>query len=59
MRADFQMQRKPHQAEMKPHSNFTVFHDSLVSRLRTISQIQQLFDRRAREIEGQFTDQIK
>jgi hypothetical protein len=51
--------KKPAQADLRPHSNFAVFHDAIVSRIRNITQIQQLFDRKAREMESKFVEQIK
>ena len=43
---------------MKPHSNFPAFHDSLIARLRSLSHLQQHFEKRAKDIEGNFADQI-
>lgn len=52
------LQRKPGQPEPKPFANFTVFHDSLISRLKGVNQIQLSFDRRTKEIESKFADQF-
>ena len=51
-------QRKAGQ-EPKPFTNFNVFHDSLISRLKSVNSIQLAFDRRTREIEIKFQDQFK
>jgi hypothetical protein len=55
----FRLQRKVGQSEIRPHSNFAVFHDTLTARLRSISQLQQMFDKRSRDIETRFTEQIR
>ncbi|SCV70616.1 BQ2448_3378 [Microbotryum intermedium] len=49
-------QRKSGQADPKPFTNFVIFHDSLISRLKSVNQLQASFDRRAREIETKFSD---
>jgi len=36
------------QAETKPFTNFSVFHDNLITRLKALSQIQLDFDKRSR-----------
>jgi hypothetical protein len=51
-------QRKAGQADAKPFTNFALFHDSLLARLKNISHIQLNFDKQAKELEGRFTDQI-
>ncbi|KDE03126.1 hypothetical protein MVLG_06364 [Microbotryum lychnidis-dioicae p1A1 Lamole] len=51
-------QRKSAQAEPKPFTNFVIFHDSLISRLKSVNQLQVSFDRRTREIETKFSDQF-
>lgn len=51
--------KRPTQADLKPHTNFAVFHDAIMSRIRVIVQVQQLFERKAKDIEGRFVDQIK
>src|SRR6202042_2114472 len=40
------------QAETKPFTNFSVFHDNLITRLKALSQIQLDFDRRCKEERG-------
>ncbi|KAG5716254.1 Anucleate primary sterigmata protein B [Termitomyces sp. T112] len=50
--------KKGSQAETKPFTNFSVFHDNLITRLKALSQIQLDFERRCREAEGRFTDKL-
>lgn len=50
--------RKPGQSDPKPFTNFKVFQDALMGRLKYIGQIQFTFDRRTREIEAKFTDKF-
>ncbi|KAI5474861.1 hypothetical protein MNV49_002324, partial [Pseudohyphozyma bogoriensis] len=50
--------RRPGQAEPKPFTNFNVFHDSLLSRVKNVNSISQSFDRRAKEMEARFSDQF-
>ncbi|KAJ3743052.1 hypothetical protein DFH05DRAFT_1499088 [Lentinula detonsa] len=50
--------KKGGQAETKPFTNFSVFHDNLITRLKALSQIQLDFDKRCKEIEGRFTDRM-
>lgn len=52
------MQKKGGQAETKPFTNFGVFHDNLITRLKALSQIQMDFDKRCKEIEGRFTEKM-
>ena len=51
-------QKKSGQAETKPFTNFSVFHDNLITRLKALSQIQMDFDRRCKEIEARFTEKL-
>lgn len=51
--------KRPTQADLKPHNNFAVFHDAIMSRIRVIVQVQQLFDRKAKDMEARFVEQIK
>jgi chromosome segregation ATPase len=44
--------------EAKPFTNFTVFHDNLISRLKALSQIQLEFDKRCKEAENKFQDKL-
>ncbi|KAG9317962.1 hypothetical protein JVU11DRAFT_14 [Chiua virens] len=46
------------QAETKPFTNFSVFHDNLITRLKALSQIQLDFDKRVKEAEARFTDKL-
>ncbi|KAJ3836730.1 hypothetical protein F5878DRAFT_586148 [Lentinula raphanica] len=50
--------KKGGQAETKPFTNFGVFHDNLITRLKALSQIQMDFDKRCKEIEGRFTEKV-
>lgn len=52
------LQKKSGQAETKPFTNFSVFHDNLITRLKALSQIQMDFDRRCKEIETRFTEKL-
>jgi len=42
-------QKKGNQAETKPFTNFSVFHDNLITRLKALSQIQLDFDKHVKE----------
>lgn len=44
--------------ETKPFTNFAVFHDNLISRLKALSQIQLDFDKRCKETEAKFLDRL-
>ncbi|KAF9009719.1 hypothetical protein BDQ17DRAFT_1388437 [Cyathus striatus] len=50
--------KKGGQAETKPFTNFGVFHDNLITRLKALSQIQLEFDRRTKEAEGRFNEKL-
>ncbi|KAF8635594.1 hypothetical protein AX15_000239 [Amanita polypyramis BW_CC] len=50
--------RKGGQAETKPFTNFSVFHDNLITRLKALSQIQLDFDKRAKETEARFAERF-
>ncbi|KAG6901196.1 hypothetical protein C0995_015479 [Termitomyces sp. Mi166 len=50
--------KKGSQAETKPFTNFSVFHDNLITRLKALSQIQVDFEKRCKEAEGRFTDKL-
>ena len=52
------MQKKGGQAETKPFTNFGVFHDNLITRLKQLSQIHVDFERRAKEAENRFADKL-
>lgn len=51
-------QRKKGETDVKPFTNFGVFHDNLISRLKSVSQIQLSFDKRVKDIENKFSDQM-
>jgi len=51
-------QKKGGQAETKPFTNFSVFHDNLITRLKALSQIQLDFDKRVKEAELRFTEKL-
>ncbi|TRM57016.1 hypothetical protein BD626DRAFT_516705, partial [Schizophyllum amplum] len=50
--------KKSGQAETKPFTNFGVFHDNLITRLKALSQIQLDFEKRAKEAENRFADKL-
>ncbi|KAJ3891908.1 hypothetical protein GG344DRAFT_46365 [Lentinula edodes] len=50
--------KKSGQAETKPFTNFGVFHDNLITRLKALSQIQMDLDKRCKDIEGRFTEKM-
>ncbi|KAI9464786.1 hypothetical protein F5148DRAFT_1209689 [Russula earlei] len=50
--------KKGGQAETKPYTNFGVFHDNVISRLKSLSQIQQDFEKRAKEAEARYTEKL-
>ncbi|KAG1807556.1 hypothetical protein EV424DRAFT_1427466 [Suillus variegatus] len=50
--------KKGNQAETKPFTNFSVFHDNLITRLKALSQIQLDFEKRVKDAEGKFTDKL-
>jgi hypothetical protein len=52
------MQKKGNQAETKPFTNFSVFHDNLITRLKALSQIQLDFEKRVKDAEGKFTEKL-
>jgi chromosome segregation ATPase len=52
------VQKKSGQAETKPFTNFAVFHDNLITRLKALSQIQLDFDKRCKDIENQFLEKL-
>ena len=52
------VQKKGGQAETKPFTNFSVFHDNLITRLKALSQIQLDFDKRCKDVEGRFTEKL-
>ncbi|EKM56179.1 uncharacterized protein PHACADRAFT_122431 [Phanerochaete carnosa HHB-10118-sp] len=45
-------------AETKPFTNFSVFHDNLISRLKQLSQIQLDFDKRVKDAEVRYADKM-
>jgi chromosome segregation ATPase len=50
--------KKGSQAETKPYTNFGVFHDNLISRLKSLSQVQLNFEKRAKEAETRYTEKL-
>ena len=54
-RYSYPAQRKPG-SETKPFTNFSVFHDNLISKLKALSQIQLDFDKRAKEAEARILE---
>ncbi|KAK0497772.1 hypothetical protein EDD18DRAFT_118660 [Armillaria luteobubalina] len=49
---------KTKKGETKPYTNFGVFHDNLITRLKALVQIQLDFDRRCKEVEGRLVDKL-
>ncbi|KAK0189739.1 hypothetical protein F5146DRAFT_1139206 [Armillaria mellea] len=50
--------KTPKKGETKPFTNFSVFHDNLITRLKALSQIQLDFDKRCKEVEGRFIERL-
>ncbi|KXN87015.1 Anucleate primary sterigmata protein B [Leucoagaricus sp. SymC.cos] len=50
--------KKGSAGETKPFTNFSVFHDNLITRLKALSQIQLDFDKRCKEVEGKYVDKL-
>ncbi|KAK0205654.1 hypothetical protein IW262DRAFT_1464386 [Armillaria fumosa] len=50
--------KTPKKGETKPFTNFSVFHDNLITRLKVLTQIQLDFDKRCKEVEGRFMDKL-
>ncbi|KAK0205651.1 hypothetical protein IW262DRAFT_1422035, partial [Armillaria fumosa] len=50
--------KTPKKGETKPFTNFSVFHDNLITRLKALTQIQLDFDKRCKEVEGRFMDKL-
>ncbi|EPQ30611.1 uncharacterized protein PFL1_02135 [Pseudozyma flocculosa PF-1] len=46
------------EADVKPFTNFEVFHNSLIARLRKISDIQLSFEQRAKDLEGKLMEKF-
>lgn len=51
-------QKKGGQAETKPFTNFSVFHDNLITRLKSLSQIQLQFDQRVKDAETRYAEKL-
>ena len=51
-------QKKAGQAETKPFTNFAVFHDNLITRLKSLAQIQAGFEKRVKEAEGRYSERL-
>lgn len=45
-------------SDLKPFTNFAVFHDNLISRLRKVSDVQLQFDQKAKTIEEKFSEKF-
>ena len=43
---------------MKPLTNFGVFHNNLITRLQSLSQIQLDFDKRVKDAESQYSEKF-
>ncbi|KZT19172.1 hypothetical protein NEOLEDRAFT_1246010 [Neolentinus lepideus HHB14362 ss-1] len=50
--------KKGSQAETKPYTNFSVFHDNLITRLKQLSSIQLDFDKRCKEVEAKYMEKL-
>ncbi|CCM00141.1 uncharacterized protein FIBRA_02168 [Fibroporia radiculosa] len=50
--------KKNGQAETKPFTNFSIFHDNLITRLKALSEIQLVFDKRVKEAEAKYSDKL-
>ncbi|KAG2090778.1 uncharacterized protein F5147DRAFT_748208 [Suillus discolor] len=50
--------RRKDRAATKPSTNFSVFHDNLIARLKALSQIQLDFEKRVKDAEGKFTEKL-
>ncbi|KAI0052262.1 hypothetical protein FA95DRAFT_1533022 [Auriscalpium vulgare] len=50
--------KKSGQAETKPFTNFGVFHDNLITRLKSLSQIQLDFDKRVKDAEMRYAEKM-
>jgi chromosome segregation ATPase len=46
------------EADLKPFTDFAVFNDSLIARMRRVSDIQTQFEQRAKMIEDQFAEKL-
>ena len=55
---DLFVKRKGSAAETKPFTNFSVFHDNLITRLKAVSQIQLDLDKQVKETETRFLDKL-
>lgn len=50
--------KRGEEAELKPFTNFAVFNDSLIARLRRVSDIQTQFEQKAKMIEEKFGEKL-
>ncbi|KAI1785614.1 hypothetical protein LXA43DRAFT_1036902 [Ganoderma leucocontextum] len=50
--------KKHGQAETKPFTNFNVFHDNLITRLKALSHIQTEFEKRVKDADQRYTDKL-
>ena len=51
-------QKKGIQNEPRPSTNFTIFHDNLIARLKTLNQVQADFEKRCKDAELRFTERM-
>ena len=56
--ADAHQQKKHGQAETKPFTNFTVFHDNLITRLKALSHIQTEFEKRVKDADQRYSEKL-
>ncbi|KAF9447240.1 hypothetical protein P691DRAFT_131442 [Macrolepiota fuliginosa MF-IS2] len=50
--------KKGNAGETKPFTNFSVFHDNLITRLKALSQIQLDFDKRCKDVEAKYVEKL-
>src|ERR1700749_2200718 len=51
-------QKKGSASEVKPFSNFNAFHDNLIIRLKSLSHLQNDFDRRCKDAESRYSERM-
>jgi len=54
----FFLTEEGNQAETKPFTTFSVFHDNLITRLKALSQIHPDFDKCVKEAETKFSEKL-
>lgn len=57
-RTNHPLQKKGGAAETKPFTNFGVFHDNLITRLKSLSQIQMDFEKRCKDAEAHYNEKL-